>query len=150
MIESYLDDQNFIIKKFSPEINHYSKNVIFYRANKYESPCRTILEQIYQSDYKGDGKFSNLRGTCVLVNMVRTYTGHTLFRETSPFLSKYLQGQQGLSAHFEMALTGRKKVAMSKLIVPSNSQQKNNFRHMVSFYVPIKPWPQQPHKVQVY
>ena len=28
-----------------------------------------------------------------------------------------LQGQQGLSGHFEMALTGRKKVPMSKLMV---------------------------------
>ena len=61
-----------------------------------------------------------------------------------------LQGPQGLSGHFEMALTGRKKVAMSKLMAVSNSQQKYNFKHMVSFYVPIKPWPQQPHKVQVY
>ena len=59
-----------------------------------------------------------------------------------------IQGQQGLSGHFEMALTGRKKVAMSKLMVASNSQQRNNFRHMVSFYVPINPWPQQPHIVQ--
>ena len=58
-----------------------------------------------------------------------------------------LQGLQGLSGHFEMALTGRKKEAMSKLIVASNSQQRNNFRHMVSFFVPIKPWPQQPRKV---
>ena len=47
-----------------------------------------------------------------------------------------------------MALTGRKKVAMSKLMVASNSQQRNNFRHMVSFYVPINPWPQQPHILQ--
>ena len=61
-----------------------------------------------------------------------------------------IQGPQGLSGHFEMALTGRKKVAMSKLMVASNSQQRHNFKHMVSFYVPIKPWPQQPHKVQVY
>ena len=59
-------------------------------------------------------------------------------------------GPQGLSAHFEMALTGIKKVAMSKLMVASNNQQRKNFRHMVSFYVPIKPWPQQPHKIQVY
>ena len=49
-----------------------------------------------------------------------------------------------------MALTGRKKVAMSKLMVAYNSQERNNFKHMVSFYIPIKPWPQQPHKVQVY
>ena len=49
-----------------------------------------------------------------------------------------------------MALTGRKKVAMSKLMVASNSQEKHNFKHMVSFCVPIKLWPQQPHKVQVY
>ena len=53
-----------------------------------------------------------------------------------------IQGPQGLSGHFEMALTGRKKVAMSKLMVASNSQQRNSFRHMVSVYVPIKPWPQ--------
>ena len=33
-----------------------------------------------------------------------------------------LQGLQGLSAHFEKALTGRKNVAMSKLMVASNSQ----------------------------
>ena len=58
-----------------------------------------------------------------------------------------LQGPQGLSGHFEMALTGRKKVAKSKLMVASNSQQRHIFRHMVSFYVPIKPWPQQLHKV---
>ena len=44
-----------------------------------------------------------------------------------------------------MALTGIKVVAMSKIMVASNSQQRNNFRHMVSFYVPIKPWPKQPH-----
>ena len=59
-----------------------------------------------------------------------------------------LQGPQGLSVHFEMALTGRKKVAISKPMVASNSQQRNNFRHMVSFYVPINPWPQQPHILQ--
>ena len=53
-----------------------------------------------------------------------------------------VQGQQGLSGHFEMALTGRKKVAKSKLMVASNSQQRHIFRHMVSFYVPIKSWPQ--------
>ena len=53
-----------------------------------------------------------------------------------------LQGPQGLSGHFEMALTGRKKVAKSKLMVASNSQQRHIFRHMVSFYVPIKSWPQ--------
>ena len=47
-----------------------------------------------------------------------------------------------------MALIGRKKVAMSKLMVASISQQRNNFRHMVSFYVPINPWPQQPHILQ--
>ena len=69
---------------------------------------------------------------------------------TNNFLQKQVQGQQGLSGHFEMALTGRKKVAMSKLMVASNSQERHNFKHMVSFYVPIKPWPQQPHKVQVY
>ena len=62
-------------------------------------------------------------------------------------MQKKLQGQQGLSGHFEMALTGRKKVAKSKLMVASNSQQRHIFRHMVSFYVPIKPWPQQLHKV---
>ena len=39
----------------------------------------------------------------------------------------HLQGPQGLSAHFEMALTRRKKVAMSKVMVASNSQQRNNF-----------------------
>jgi len=59
----------------------------------------------------------------------------------------YLQGPQGLSGHFEMALTARKKVAISKLMVAYNSQQRYIFRHMVSFYVPIEPWPQQPHKV---
>ena len=47
-----------------------------------------------------------------------------------------------------MALTGRKKVAMSKLMAASNSQQKHNFKHMVSFHVPIKPWPQRPHVLQ--
>ena len=47
-----------------------------------------------------------------------------------------------------MALTGREKVAMSKVMVASNSQQRNNFRHMVSFYVPINLWPQQPHILQ--
>ena len=59
-----------------------------------------------------------------------------------------LQGQQGLSGLFEMALTGRKKVAKSKLMVASNSQQRHIFRHMVSFYVPIKSWPQWPHILQ--
>ena len=39
---------------------------------------------------------------------------------------------------------------MSKLMVAFDSQQKHNFRHMVSFYAPIKPWPQQYHEVQVY
>ena len=47
-----------------------------------------------------------------------------------------------------MALTGRKKVAMSKLMVAFNSQRRHIFRHMVSFYVTIKPWPQQPHILQ--
>ena len=47
-----------------------------------------------------------------------------------------------------MALTGRKKVAKSKLMVASNSQQRHIFRHMVSFNIPIKPWPQQPHILQ--
>ena len=61
-----------------------------------------------------------------------------------------VQGPQGLCGHFEMALTGRKKVAMSKIMVASNSQRSYIFKHMVTFYVPIKPWPQQPHKVQVY
>ena len=60
-----------------------------------------------------------------------------------------LQGPQGLSVHFEMALTGRKK-AMSKRMVVSNYQQRYIFKHMVSFYVLIKPWPQQSQKVQVY
>ena len=36
-----------------------------------------------------------------------------------------IQGPQGLSAHFEMALTGRKNVAMSKLMVASNSQRRH-------------------------
>ena len=58
------------------------------------------------------------------------------------FKVAHLQGPQGLSGHFEMALTGRKKVAKSKLMVASNSQQRHIFRHMVSFYVPIKSWPQ--------
>ena len=57
------------------------------------------------------------------------------------------QGPQGLSVHFEMALTGRKKVAMSKLMKACNSQQMHICKHMVNFYVPIKPWPQQLHKV---
>ena len=61
-----------------------------------------------------------------------------------------IQGQQGLSGHFEMALTGRKKVAMSKLMIASNSQRRHIFKYMVSFHLTIKPWPQQPHKVQVY
>ena len=52
-----------------------------------------------------------------------------------------LQGPQGLSAHFEMAKTGRKKVAMSKLMVASNSKRRYIFEHMVSFYVPIKNLP---------
>ena len=58
-----------------------------------------------------------------------------------------VQGPQGLSVHVEMALTGGKKVAMSKPMVASNGQRRHIFRHMVSFYVPIKPWPQQHHKV---
>ena len=33
-------------------------------------------------------------------------------------------------------------------MVASNSQQRNNFRHMVNFYVPINPWPQQPNILQ--
>ena len=53
-----------------------------------------------------------------------------------------LQGQQGLSGHFEMAQTGRKKVAMSKLMIPSNSQRRNNSKGEVSFYVPIIYQPQ--------
>ena len=52
-----------------------------------------------------------------------------------------LQGQQGLSGHFEMALTGRKKVAMSKLMVATNSQIGVCI-NMARFYVPIKPCPQ--------
>ena len=64
--------------------------------------------------------------------------------------SNIIHGPQGLSVHFEMALTKRTKVAMSKLMVASNKQRKHNFKHMVNFYIPIKPWPQQPHKVQVY
>ena len=47
-----------------------------------------------------------------------------------------------------MALTGRKKVAMSKLMAASNSQQRHNFKHMVSFYAPIKTLPQWPHVLQ--
>ena len=43
LIERYLDNLNFIIKKFSPEINHYSKKVNFYCANKYKSPCTFII-----------------------------------------------------------------------------------------------------------
>ena len=57
-------------------------------------------------------------------------------------MDQYIQGPQGLSAHFEMAQTGRKKVAMSKIMVVSNSKRRHNFNHMVSFYVPIKPLPQ--------
>ena len=53
-----------------------------------------------------------------------------------------IQGPQGLSAHFEMALTGRKNVAISKLMVASNSQLGYNFKHMVS------PLPQLPHVLQ--
>ena len=49
-----------------------------------------------------------------------------------------IQAPQGLSVHFEMALTGRKKVAMSKLMVASNSQGRHNSQHMVSFHVPIE------------
>ena len=49
-----------------------------------------------------------------------------------------------------MALTGQKNVAMSKLMVALNSQRRYNFKDMVSFFVPIKPWRQQPHKVQVF
>ena len=56
------------------------------------------------------------------------------------------QGPQGLSVHFEMALTGRKNVAMSKLMVASNSQRRHICKRMVSFYVPVKPRPQQPHQ----
>ena len=65
-------------------------------------------------------------------------------QKTWPILTslKIVQGQQRLNVHFEMALTGRKKVAMSKLMIASNSQRRHIFRHMVSFYVTIKPWPQ--------
>ena len=64
------------------------------------------------------------------------------------FMTLILQGPQGLSGHFEMALTGRKKVAMSKLMVASDSQRRNNFKHMVCFYVSIKPLPQWPYVLQ--
>ena len=53
-----------------------------------------------------------------------------------------IQGPQGLSVHFNLAQTGRKKVAMSKLMIPSNSQRRNNFKGEVSFYVPIIYQPQ--------
>ena len=45
-------------------------------------------------------------------------------QKTWPILTslKIVQGQQRLNVHFEMALTGRKKVAMLKLIIDSNSQ----------------------------
>ena len=41
-----------------------------------------------------------------------------------------------------------KKVAISKVMVASNSQQKYNFKYMVSFHVPIRPLPQWPHVLQ--
>ena len=53
-----------------------------------------------------------------------------------------LQGPQGLSAHFNLAQTGRKNVAMSKLMIPCNSQRRKNSKGEVSFYVPIIYQPQ--------
>ena len=53
-----------------------------------------------------------------------------------------LQGPQGLSVHFNLAQIGRKKVAISKLMIPSNSQRRNNSKGEVSFYVPIMYQPQ--------
>ena len=64
------------------------------------------------------------------------------------FSPMHVQGLQGLSAHFEMALKGRKKVAMSNLMVAPNSQRRYIFKHMVRLYVPIKPCPQWPHILQ--
>ena len=51
---------------------------------------------------------------------------------------------KGLSALFEMALIGRKKVAMLKLMIASNSQWRGNCKYMVSFYLPNhqSQWPQ--------
>ena len=81
--------------------------------------------------------------------LIFSFLSQSLFLSTNQvFETLVLQGQQGLSGHFEMALTGRKKVAKSKLMVASNSQQRHIFRHMVSFYVPIKSWPQWPHILQ--
>ena len=54
----------------------------------------------------------------------------------------HTQGPQGLNVHFNLALTGRKNVAMSKLMIPCNSQRKNNSKGEVSFYVPIIYQPQ--------
>ena len=76
-----------------------------------------------------------------LVNIFHDDDG-PFFKKAEILVAFKLQGQQGLSGLFEMALTGRKKVAKSKLMVASNSQQRHIFRHMVSFYVPIKSWPQ--------
>ena len=53
-----------------------------------------------------------------------------------------VQGPQGLSVHFNLAQTGRKNVAMSKLMIPCNSQRRNNSKGEVSFYVPIIYQPQ--------
>ena len=47
-----------------------------------------------------------------------------------------------------MALTGRKIVAMSKLMVASNSHRRDICKYMVGFYVSIKPCPQCPHILQ--
>ena len=60
----------------------------------------------------------------------------------------HVQGPQGLCVRFEMALTGRKNVAMSKLMVASNSERRHICKHMVRFYVPIKPWPRGPHSLK--
>ena len=40
--------------------------------------------------------------------------------------------------------------AMSKLMVASNSQGRQICKRIVSFYVPVKPWPQQSHQQRVY
>ena len=53
-----------------------------------------------------------------------------------------IQGLQGLSVHFNLAQTGRKEVAMSKLMMLSNSQIRNNSTGYVSFYVHIMYQPQ--------
>ena len=50
-------------------------------------------------------------------------------------ITRDLQGLQELSGLFEMALTGRKKVAMSKLMVAPNGQRKDICKYIVRFYI---------------